>query len=143
MEHLEQSDCQRHSTPRTTTGRKGFTFLEVLVAMSLLAFGLLAFAGLLKAIGSVEGEDTWETKALFCAQERMEELKFDCLAGKTFETEGKEIVGDGPYKGIQREWRAKSSAVFEGLLEFNVRCAYPWKGSTKGVELKTLVCFEE
>ena len=121
----------------------GFTILEILVAMVLTAFGVLGFTGLLKVIGNVEAEDTWETKALFCAQERMEELKFDCLTDKAFTAKAKEIVAEGPYQGMQREWTTGDSSLFEGLLEITVGCGYPWKGTMKTVEVSTLVYMEE
>ena len=129
--------------PCRKIGSEGFTFLEILVAMVLTVFGVLGFTGLLKVIGNVEAEDTWKTKALFCAQERMEELKFACLTGKGFAPEGEESLAEGPYQGMRREWTTGDSAVFEGLLEINVGCAYPWKGSVERVELSTLVCLEE
>jgi hypothetical protein len=129
--------------PCRKIGSEGFTLLEILVAMVLTVFGVLGFTGLLKVIGNVEAEDTWETKALFCAQERMEELKFDCLTDKSFTAKAKEIVAEGPYQGMQREWTTGESDVFEGLLEINVGCAYPWEGDMKTVELSTLVCLEE
>ena len=129
--------------PCRKIGSEGFTILEILVAMVLTVFGVLGFAGLLKVIGNVEAEDTWETKALFCAQERMEELKFACLTGKGFTTEGEEIVAEGSYKGMRREWIMEDSSVIEGLLEISAGCAYPWKGSTETVELSTLVFLEE
>ncbi len=121
----------------------GFTILEILVAMVLTAFGVLGFTGLLKVIGNVEAEDTWETKALFCAQERMEELKFDCLTDKAFTAKAKEIVAEGPYQGMQREWTTGDSSLFEGLLEITVGCGYPWKGTMETVEVSTLVYMEE
>ena len=129
--------------PCRKIGSEGFTLLEILVAMVLTVFGVLGFTGLLKVIGNVEAEDTWKTKALFCAQERMEELKFARLAGKGFAPEGEESLAEGPYQGMRREWTTGDSAVFEGLLEINVGCAYPWKGSMERVELSTLVCLEE
>ena len=129
--------------PCRKTGSEGFTLLEILVAMVLTVFGVLGFTGLLKVIGNVEAEDTWETKALFCAQERMEELRFACLTGKGFTPEGEESLAEGPYQGMQREWTTGDSAVFEGLLEINVGCTYPWKGNMERVELSTLVCQEE
>jgi len=129
--------------PCRKTGSEGFTLLEILVAMSLTVFGVLGFTGLLKAIGNVEAEDTWETKALFCAQERMEELKFACLTGRSFPSEGHEIVAEGSYQGMQREWTTGNSPVFEGLLEIIVGCGYPSKGTIETVELSTLVFVEE
>jgi hypothetical protein len=129
--------------PCRKIGSEGFTILEILVAIVLTVFGVLGFTGILKVIGNVEAQDTWETKALFCAQERMEELKFACFTGKAFTPAGEEIVADGPYQGMRREWSTGDSSIFEGLLEISVRCAYPWKGSTETIEVSTLVCLEE
>ena len=128
---------------RPVIGSEGFTLLEILVAMVLVVFGVLGFTGLLKVIGNVEAEDTWETKALFCAQERMEELKFACLTGQGFTPEGTEILTDGSYRGMRREWTTGDSSVLEGLLEITVGCAYPWKGSMEKVQVSTLVCLED
>ena len=150
VRHLQQPPLQRaakgrtiHSSRRAKSGSEGFTLLELLVAICLTVFGVLGFAGLLKVIGNVEAEDTWETKALFCAQERMEELKFACLTGESFTTEGEEIVAEGSYTGMRREWTTGDSSVIEGLLEITVGCAYPWEGSMKTVGLSTLVFLEE
>ena len=129
--------------PCRKVGGEGFTLLEILVAMVLTVFGILGFTGLLKVIGNVEAENTWETKALFCAQERMEELKFARLTGKGFSPEGEDFLTEGPYQGMRREWTTEDSALSDGLLEINVRCAYPWKGSVEEVGLRTLVFREE
>ena len=90
----------------------------------------------------MEAEDTWETKALFCAQERMAELKFASFTGKAFTPEGEETVAEGSYQGMRRDWTTGDSPVFEGLLEISVSCAYPWNGDMKTVELSTFVCLE-
>jgi len=140
---LDSIDLTTHSSRRARSRSEGFTMLEMLVAMVLMVFGVLGLSGLLKVVGNVEAEDTWETKALFCAQERMEELKFACLTGKGFTPKGEEILAEGPYQGMRREWTTEDSAVFEGLMEINVRCAYPWEGSMKEVGLTTLVFPEE
>ena len=121
----------------------GFTLLEILVAMAVAAFGVLGFGAVLKVIGNVEAEDTWQTKALFCAQERLEELRFACTTGKSFTPKGEEIVGEGSYHGMQRQWLTEHSPVFEGLLEIRVGCGYPWKGAMKMLELSTLVFVED
>jgi len=129
--------------PCRKIGPEGFTILELLVAMVLTVFGVLGFTGLLKVIGNVEAENIWETKALFCAQERMEELKFAFLTENGSTTEGEEIVAEGSYTGMRREWTTGKSEVFEGLLEIHVGCAYPWKGGMETVEVSTLVYLEE
>jgi hypothetical protein len=143
VRHLDGRGFLTPSRRRAKIGSEGFTILELLVAMVLTVFGVLGFTGLLKVIGNVEAEDLRETKALFCAQERMEELKFAFLTGNGFTTEGEEIVAEGSYTGMRREWTTGESDVFERLLEINVGCAYPWKGSMKSVELSTLVCLED
>jgi len=132
-----------HGGRHTTTHAEGFTFVEILVSIAVTAVGILCFAGLLKVLGNVEAEDTWKTKALFCAQERMEELKFESVTGKGFAGEGKEDLAEGSYQGMQREWTVGHSTVCEGLLEVTVECAYPWKGSMKSVSLSTLVFPED
>ena len=143
VRHLDGRGFLTPSSRGAKIGSEGFTILELLVAMVLTVFGVLGFTGLLKVIGNVEAEDIWETKALFCAQERMEELKFAFLTGNGFTTEGEEIVAEGSYTDMRREWSTGESDVFEGLLEINVGCAYPWKGSMETVEVSTLVCLEE
>ena len=123
-----------------TAGRPGgFTLLEILISMALTCLGLLCLAGLLKVLGNVEAEDTWETKALFCAQERMEELKFGVATGHVSTTEGDELVAEGSYQGMGRQWAVRASSIFDGLLEMRVVCTYPWKGTRKAVELSALV----
>lgn len=143
VRHLNRTGFLIDGSRHESDGSKGFTLLEVLIAMVLTGFGILCFAGLLRAIGNVEAEDIWATKALFCAQERMEELKFSLVAGKGLTTEGNELVTKGPYQGMRREWAAGDSSVFSGLLEIRAACAYPWKGSMKSVELSTLVFAED
>ena len=140
---VRRLDRVPRSIRRVKTGSEGFTILELLIAMALTVFGVLGFTGLLKVIGDAEAEDTWETKALFCAQERMEELKFACISAKAFTTEGGDTVAEGSYRGMQRDWTVGDSSVFEGLMEIKVACGYPWKGGIESVELSTLVCLEE
>lgn len=122
--------------------QEGFTILEILLSMTLTCLGILCLGGLLKAIGEVEAEDTWATKALFCAQERMEELKFGVATGNVSTTEKEEVVAEGSYQGMGREWTVGASSIFDGLLEVRVECTYPWKGTTKTVGLSTLVFSE-
>ncbi len=129
----------RRAGPRV----QGFTLVEILVTLALAGFGFLGFAGLLKVLGNLEAENTWKTKALFCADERLEELEFACLTGEAFVTDGGEEVEEGSYQGMRREWSVEDSAVFDGLLEITATCAYPWKGSMKTVKLSTLVFPEE
>jgi prepilin-type N-terminal cleavage/methylation domain-containing protein len=121
----------------------GFTLLEVLISMAVTAFGILGFSGLLKVIGDAAAEDTWATRALFCAQERVEEIKFDFLTGYGLAGEGQQEWSEGWNQGLRRKWSVAPSAVFDGLMEIGVECSYPWKGGRKAVTLSTLVVAEE
>jgi prepilin-type N-terminal cleavage/methylation domain-containing protein len=124
-------------------GERGFTIVEILVAMTVTGLGVLGFGGLLQVIGKVEAEDTWSTKALFCAQERMEELKFRVATGNSTTTEGEEVVADGAYQGMRRVWAVGHSSVFDGLLEIRAECEYPWEVATRTIDLATLVFPED
>ena len=135
----ERTDLPTAGSRLAGAGTKGFTMVEILVAMVLAGFGVLGFTGLLKVVGNLEAEDTWKTKALFCAEERLEELTFESVTGKGFPTEGQEDLEVGSYQGMHRKWSVEDSAVFDGLLKISVECAYPWKGSMKRVRLSTLV----
>jgi hypothetical protein len=116
--------------------------LEILISMALTGFGVLCLAALLKAVGQVEAQETWATKALFCAQERIEEIKFEIAVGDGSVGEGEEDLAAGPYAGMERRWTVAPSSTGDCLLEVSVECAYPWKGTTKTVGLSTLV-FQE
>jgi len=124
-------------------GVRGFTIVEILVAIVLAAFGILGFAGLLDVMGGVEAEETWRAKALFCAQERMEELTFAFVTGGAVPDQGQEDLGHGPYRGMRREWKVTDSGLFDGLVQVHVECAYPWKGVRKSIALSTLVFPED
>ena len=120
-------------------GEKGFTLLEIVISMALTCLGVLCLAGLLKVLGNVEAEDSWDTKALFCAQEGMEELRFEVAVGNGATGDGEEVLNVGSYRGMSRRWAVTPSPIFDGLLEVDVECAYSWKGSRKTVQLSTLV----
>jgi hypothetical protein len=107
--------------------------------MALTGLGVLCLTGLLKVLGNVEAQDSSDTKALFCAQERMEELRFEFAVGKGATGKGEEVPGDGSYRGLVRTWAVKPSPVLDNLFEVDVACAYSWKGSKKTVRLSSLV----
>ncbi len=118
---------------------KGFTLLEVLVAMVLTGSGILCFGGLLATMGRIQAEDTWATRATFCAQERMEELRFSFITGEGPTTDGEETLTAGPYRQMRRQWSTEDSSDLSGMMEIKVACDYPWRGNMKRFELSTLL----
>jgi Tfp pilus assembly protein PilV len=124
--------------PAALCAERGFTLLEIVLSVGLTGLGILSLAGLLTVLGSLEAEETWDTKALFCAQEGIEELKFDVSSGNGPAGDG-EATPAGPYGNMSRRWTVASSSDLEGLLEISVECAYDWKGKERAVGLETLV----
>ncbi len=122
--------------------RDGFSLIEVIIAMGLMAVGMLGLAGLLIVLGNSEAENQWLTKAVFCAQEEMEWLKFEIAAEGWSAIEGEEALDDGPYQGMQKHWIVKSSELADGLAEIVVECSYSWQGKDKKKSLQTLI-FQE
>ena len=130
------------SPPRTRVvprGERGFTLLEIVLSMVLTGLGVLCLGGLLKVLGNMEAQDSLDTKALFCSQERMEELRYEVAVGNGATGDGEEVLNDGSYRGMSRRWTVTPSPVSDGLLEVGVECAYSWKGSRRTIGLSSLV----
>ena len=120
--------------------RRGFTLLEVLIAMGSMAFGLLGMAALLAALGNVEAENRKMTKALFCAQETLETLHFNMMDREEFvDPAGQELITSGAYRGMEKKWSIETYELETGLDEIIAQCAYWWRGEKKIRSLRTLV----
>jgi len=121
--------------------RQGFTLLEVIIAMGLMAFCLLGMAALLNALGNIEAENRRAVKALFCAQEALETLRFNLMADREgFESTGRELISTGAYEGMEKQWFIEAYGPENELDEIIVQCGYWWKGEKKVRSLRTLVC---
>ncbi len=97
-----------HLTPRLSA-RAGFTLVEVLMAVTLLAVGLLAIAGLgATAARAVRGGGA-QTRAAAVAQSRLDSLaSVPCArivaaipAGQTA------VVGTATTRGVTEQWTAR------------------------------------
>ncbi len=122
--------------------RNGFSLIEVIIAMALMSVAMLGLAGLLVVLGNSEAENQWTTKALFCAQEEMEYLKFEIATEGYSAIEGEEIFQDGPYKGMGISRRVHPFETVDGLAEIVVECSFLWQGSDKKKILQTLVFYD-
>ena len=120
---------------------KGFTLLEVVIAMGLMAFCLMSMGALLITLGNIEAGNTKAVKALFCAQEALETLRFKLMAGQELlESSEQEVIPDGAYQGMEKQWSIEAYDPEDDLHEIIVQCAYWWKGKKKATSLRTLVC---
>jgi prepilin-type N-terminal cleavage/methylation domain-containing protein len=120
-------------------GPRGFTLLEVVLSMALAGLGVLGLAGLLKVLGDVETEDTWATKALFCAQQGLEEIMYEVSVGARSTGEGEENLEVGCYRGMSRMWAVEPASVLDGLLAVSVECTCDAEGERGSVRLSSLV----
>lgn len=91
----------------TTRGQSGFTFLEVMVAVAILAIAFVTLIGSQSQSVSVAGESRFKVTAALLAQQKLAELEsmdFDELTG------GGDDFGDD-YAGYQ--WRAEVTELGE------------------------------
>ena len=117
---------------------RAYTFVELVVAMGVAAVWLASLFGILVFMGRYEAGSRLSVTAVLCAQERMEELRYDVERGDLLAGEGQESLEVGPYKGMQRSWDVVSSPLQSGLKEIEVECVYSWEGETKKERLLSL-----
>ncbi len=105
---------------------KGFTLLEVLVALIILSFALLALAGLMVTTTKNNAVGNYVTEAATFAQDKLEELravKWENLV------EGNNTDQQGGSTGINytRNWSAKTSGSLKTItidVDWNDRTAH-------------------
>lgn len=124
--------------PNTESGCRGFTLLEVVVAMGVMAFGLVGFVGLMIVLENMEAENGWATGSMFCVQKKMEQIRFELACGRSPARQGREHPEDGGLPGMERSWTIRSSPLGEGLEEIRVECCYEWRGRKRSKELLSL-----
>ncbi len=105
---------------------KGFTLLEVLVALIILSFALLALAGLMVTTTKNNAVGNYVTEAATFAQDKLEELravKWENLV------EGNNTDQQGGSTGINytRNWSVKTSGSLKTItidVDWNDRTAH-------------------
>lgn len=99
---------------------KGFTLIEVLIAMIILSVALLAIIGMF--ITGVDGVSFGDriTSAVTLAQEKMEELVGLDYSEPTFWDGGPEKIGT-----ITRIWQVKRDDPFPGMA--TIRVTVSWR----------------
>ena len=110
----------------------GFTLIEVMIAIFVLVVGLLGVAGVATTIinGNTFGKEI--TTATTLAQDKMEELKGTAYPSIVSGSDTQESI-------YTRTWTATPGSPAAGMKTIEVAVAFPWKGTTHNVTLKTLV----
>jgi len=71
------------SLARTPSRQRGFTVIEVLIAMSIMSLGLIGILALHKGAVSASGYSRRATEAAVLAEDKLEQLRTIPLAGVT------------------------------------------------------------
>ncbi len=124
-------------------GSAGFTLLETVIAMGLMAFVFLNLPGLLLVLDRMENEMTLRAGTLMCAREKMEELKFDAARGRLTTEEGSEVMPPGPYERMQRRWEVGSVTGSPCLRQVRTECSCRRKREMIRREILTLMYVAE
>ena len=125
---------------------KGFTFLEVILALTLFTFGLLAITRMFGFSSQAFQFSSNRTKAILVAQEKLEALKsipYNNLLDEDRLTEIASKDGIHTFQDtqglIQRTWTIQKDQPIVGLSLIKVRTAWiDAGGKTKEVSLVTL-----
>ena len=115
----------------TENSSKGFTLLEVLVAIVILSVGLLGMACL---AGSIIGYNQFAdqvTTATTLAQDKIEELKNEGYSSITSSSDTQSIY--------TRAWAVASDSPGPNLKTIEVKVNWNLKGTAKEVVLETII----
>jgi prepilin-type N-terminal cleavage/methylation domain-containing protein len=116
----------------TIKGSIGFTLIEVMIAMFVLAIGLLGAAGVATTIisGNTLGREI--TTATTLAQDKMEELKGTDYASIANGSDTQESI-------YTRTWTVTPYPSVIGMKTIDIVVAFSWKDSLHNVTLQTMV----
>jgi len=133
------------TTPKRSKGRRfsaGFTMIEVLVAICLLAVALLGMASLTTMVIKGNAYSKARTTAATLAKDKLEELKNTTYANLTSNdtdyaasTGAVQTSATGAY--YTRAWNIEDPAT--NLKNVTVTVTWSWQGSNRNVTLSTMV----
>ena len=125
----------------------GFTFLEVIIAISVLIIGIVTVLQVFPLALNIEKLNQMETQAVFLAQEKIEEKISGDYQGIQITTETEDSL-PSPFERFSRETKIvyvdsdlADATLDLGLkkIEVTVRWQSPLKLKEKSVNLATLI----
>lgn len=113
---------------------KGFTLVEIMVAIAILSIALL---GLISVTVTVIKGNTFSktmTKATTWADDKMEKLK-----SKTYSDPGLVSGTDTPESSFTRTWTVTSDSPAAGMKTISVTVQWDWQGTTRNVTVRNII----
>ncbi len=110
----------------------GFTLIEVLVAISLLAIALLGLCG--ASVMAMKGNSLSQmsTKATVMAKDKIENLKNVNYNQMTSGT-------DTPEANYTRQWTVTNNSPVSDTKTIDVTVSWTWQGLARSVTLNTMI----
>jgi len=133
MNKIADSACLRQAKcGRQAHRQSGFTLIEIMIAMFVLAVGLLGAAGVATTVINGNALSKKITTATTLAQDKMEELKGTDYASIATDSDTQESI-------YTRTWTVTSDSPVTGMKTIDIVVAFSWKGSPHNVTLQTMV----
>ena len=133
MNKIADSACLRQAKcGRQAHRHSGFTLIEIMIAMFVLAVGLLGAAGVATTVINGNALSKKITTATTLAQDKMEELKGTDYASIATDSDTQESI-------YTRTWTVTSDSPAADIKTIEVKVEFQWKGTTHNVTLKTMV----
>lgn len=129
----EKTICH-HGNGRMSPADKGFTLLEILIAVLILTIGMVGTAGLLAGVIRTDHLSNKMTTATTLAKEKIEEIRQAGYLGVPLEGSP---VTENPVAGFTRVTTTQATGT-DGARAVTVSVSYVSFG-THNVELKTVV----
>ncbi|MGQ0537595.1 MAG: type IV pilus modification PilV family protein [Gemmatimonadaceae bacterium] len=108
------------STPNEKNGRSGFTLVELMVAVTILSFGLLAMAGMSVTVTKQFRGGSGQSLAALVAQSRIDSLS--SLSCEKLPATGS-ISGTATTRGITERWSVRDGNDVKLIVD-SVRTPY-------------------
>lgn len=110
----------------------GFTLIEILIAIFILAVGLLGVAGVATTVINGNAFSNKITTATTLAQDKMEEMNGVGYANITGGSDTQQSI-------YTRTWTVTPDSPAAGMKTIEVKIEFQWKGTTHNVTLKTML----
>lgn len=118
---------------------EGFTLVEVMIALVVLTVGLLGLAVLTGSIVGANALSRDRVAATTMAQGKMEELtNMSYSSLQNLAPQGTFTDSDNPGGAYSREWSVSMDDPIPGTSTFEVKVGWPWGGSNRAIELRTI-----